>query len=192
MGLPNIRVNFNVPFPAQIAPVAGPIYVTKANGKYTVGLDLSLLGSLAPPPADFANDYVLWYSSSTKQHSRASFNDFAAAIGSVGRSITNPSIFTTAGTHAMAVADVMILLNYGAPGATTIDLCAVASRSPAGSPLYIFDWNGNAGDITLVPSGTDKIMGVNANFTLASGGVAQSGAAAMLIPSTDLSGWLVK
>lgn len=115
-----------------------------------------------------------------------------AVIGGASRALPTISRQTVAGVINVALTDEVVALQYAVAGATTLNLPQIASRVPAGLPLWVFDFNGNAGDITLVPYGTDQIMGANANFIIGSGGAAQTGGSVVLIPSATLGGWLLR
>lgn len=98
-------------------------------------------------------------------------------------------IVTTAGPFAVGASDTALVLNKAAPSSTVVNLPAVAAR--AGLPWSLADWGGNAGDITLVPNGAEKIMGL-ASAVLGSGGQGIGTAASLrLIPSIALGGWFV-
>lgn len=94
-------------------------------------------------------------------------------------------IETGNGPYTVAADTAILVLNRGSPGASAVTLGTVAARNKL--PLYIFDWAGNAGDITITPNGSETIM-LAATWKLGSN--ADKKAAARFIPSTGLSGWL--
>lgn len=115
-----------------------------------------------------------------------------AALNTIPFSIINATArIITTGDVIVSATDSLIVLNKSAPAATAITLPAVSTRGAAGF-LFIFDWAGNAGDITITPNGTEKINGATTAWKVLSGGSAQTGGSLLLIPSTDLSGWLVR
>jgi uncharacterized cupin superfamily protein len=93
----------------------------------------------------------------------------------------------TSGNVSVAANDDVIVLNKAAPQPTTVTLPAVASR--IGLSLEIYDFGGNAGDITITPNGAETIMGLS-SWTVVSGGVAGSGGSLRLIPTTI--GWVIR
>lgn len=97
-------------------------------------------------------------------------------------------VIIAAGTYAVAPGDTLIVMNLAAPGAVILDLPPVSTRF--GKNLSVVDFSGMS-TTTLVPSGTDKIMGANANWEIDSGGVAQSGIGLTWAPSTQMGGWLL-
>lgn len=97
-------------------------------------------------------------------------------------------IITVAGTYAVAPGDTLIVMNLAVAGAVILDLPPVTTRF--GVNLSIVDFSGKA-TTTMVPSGTDEIMGANSSWEIDSGGVAQSGAGLTWAPSTQMGGWLL-
>jgi hypothetical protein len=98
-------------------------------------------------------------------------------------------VVTASGAVTISATDAIVVLNKSLTGATTVNLPAVATR--ANLVLEIYDWAGNAGDITINPSGAETIMGLSA-WVVTSGGVPGSGGVIKLTPSTALTGWLVQ
>lgn len=96
-------------------------------------------------------------------------------------------IITGTGPVTVAPGDGFILLNKASPSATTINLPTVASRGNLS--LSIADWGGNAGDITIVPSGSETIMGLSTTTLISNGQGLGMAAAVTLRPSPDLAGW---
>jgi hypothetical protein len=99
---------------------------------------------------------------------------------------------TAAGPVTVRPGDQVIAINKAAPSATPITLPSVSARQPSGAALWIYDWSGLGGDITVTPAPGENIMGATGPWTVGSGGVAQSGGSLMLIPSMALNGWLVR
>lgn len=94
----------------------------------------------------------------------------------------NTRIYTTAGPFTAAADDGAIVLNKAIASPTTINLGPIAARN--GLPLTISDAapnGGNAGDITLTPSGAETcpvpLMG--------------NGGVVTLVPNVTLGGWYV-
>lgn len=99
-----------------------------------------------------------------------------------------PRIITAAGGVVVNPGDSLIVLKKVSPSSTAVTLPSVFAQG--GIILEVFDWNGNAGDITFVPDGSELINGVS-SWTVQSGGAVGTGGKIRLIPSTDLDGWLV-
>lgn len=89
------------------------------------------------------------------------------------------------------VTDTIVVINKVTPSATVITLPAVATFNP-NVVLEIYDWLGTAGDMTIVANGSEMIMGSASSWTVASGGVAQSGGSLRLVPCSAIGGWLVR
>lgn len=97
-------------------------------------------------------------------------------------------VVTGAGPVVVLADDGLIILNKLAPSPTSIQLPDVSLRN--GLPLTIVDYAGNAGDITILPSGVETIMGL-ASATLVSNGQGVGLAASItLVPSVDIDGWI--
>ncbi len=103
-------------------------------------------------------------------------------------SAVNFRVVTTASVTITST-DQIVAIKKASPSTTAIALPAVSTRG--GLALKVFDWAGNAGDMTFTPSGSDKIMGVS-SWIVGSGGVAGLGGALDLYPDTTLGGWVVK
>lgn len=97
-------------------------------------------------------------------------------------------IIAGAGPVVVLADDGLIILNKTIASATSIILPDVALRN--GLPLVIVDWAGNAGDITLTPSGAELIMGLPQAVLASTGQGAGSAAAVTLLPSVDINGWV--
>lgn len=101
--------------------------------------------------------------------------------------ISNVRIVTAAGADTITAQDEVVIYNKAAPSVTAISLPAVATRNLV--PLEVYDWAGNAGDLTFTPNGAEKIMN-EATWVVTSGGVGLGGSI-RLLPCTAISGWLV-
>ncbi len=115
---------------------------------------------------------------------------FAVLAGFILSGAGVPDQIITTGNVTVLATDQIIVINKSIAGATSLQLPTVNLRSNL--PLWVFDWTGLAGDMTFLPSGTEKIMGVNASWIVGSGGVPKSGGSLLLIPSITLQGWLVR
>lgn len=86
----------------------------------------------------------------------------------------------------------IVIVMLPAPAPITFNLPSVLTRVSA--PLRVYDWNGNAGDMTFNPSGAEKIGGVNGPWKVGSGGVPGTGGYLELMPVYDpadgVIGWL--
>jgi hypothetical protein len=96
-------------------------------------------------------------------------------------------IATTASITA-GIFDTVIVINKAAASATAIAIPQAAKY--LGAQLFILDWNGNAGVITLTPAGADQI---NAKPTWSITSTATAPAAIRLIPvnQSGMAGWLL-
>jgi hypothetical protein len=114
--------------------------------------------------------------------------DAATARSLIGL-FSNPQIVTAAGAVAVTATNTALILNKAAPSITPVQLPTIASRNRL--PIFIADFAGNGGDITITPAAGEKIMGLAANapWTVASGG-AGLGGSIWLIP-VDTVGWIV-
>jgi len=111
--------------------------------------------------------------------------DPANPIVSASLSAGNTVIETGNGPFTVADDTAILILNRGTPGASSVVVGSVDDR--AGLDLRIFDWAGNAGDITITPDGSEKIMNAS-SWVL--GSSADGKAAFHMIPDTTLNGWL--
>lgn len=97
----------------------------------------------------------------------------------------------TAGIITVTAVETLIIANATTP--LTFNLPTVASRSPAGLPLEVYDWSGRSADMTFVPAAGENIMsGTDGTWIVASGGSGMTGGALRLIPVVSLSGWVVR
>lgn len=96
---------------------------------------------------------------------------------------------TASGSQAIDATAQVVVINKTIASATPLTLPTVFGRDKV--QLEIYDWTGLAGDMTLTPFGTEKIMGLS-SWIVGSGGVTGSGGSLKLLPLTDLTGWLVR
>jgi hypothetical protein len=105
--------------------------------------------------------------------------------------IPGVTIATSSGPFTIKNEQIFIL-NKSVGGNTTINLPAISTRRPSPQgDLAIYDWAGNAGSVTIVPNGTEYIMGANSPWVALSGGVAQSGTIITFKPIFPI-GWVVQ
>lgn len=140
--------------------------------------------------AEIFRDYEVDGNPSSQPHKpiKADIREFLTALASTAFPDVSDSIVTGAGPFTIAATQSFLILNKAAPSATSVVLGSVADRSNL--KLTIIDYKGNAGDITITPNGTEKIMGLS-SWTVASSGGNGFGGKIELIPSEDLNGWLV-
>lgn len=81
-----------------------------------------------------------------------------------------------------------LILNRTIAGDSAVNLQEVSHRN--GLPLYIIDWAGNAGTITLTPYSGEKIMGLTSASIISFAQGLGTGGKVLLIPVTTLSGWV--
>lgn len=96
--------------------------------------------------------------------------------------IVVPEVETGAGPFVIPAGTRAFVLNKLVASATTLVLPSAALQG--GFPLVIADWGGNAGDITLTPSGADKIMGALTATLISNGQGLGGGGRTTLYPST--------
>jgi hypothetical protein len=93
----NIRVSAQFPFPAGVAGGA-PIVITKANGIWTISLNIAALGIQNPPSsANFPTDYLLVYDSLAKTFLQTPLSALAKIAGTAFQ--VNTQIFTLNGSY---------------------------------------------------------------------------------------------
>lgn len=178
MSLPaNIRINAIVSFPSR-AVGSGPITVRKANGVFTVGYDVSGYPLLNPPFDPTTKRVFVW-----DPVTNLFYNLSVAALFS---SVLSGSVIkvTAAGTVTVGPSTTAVLIAKSVASPTPIVLPSIAVRE--GLALHISDVNGNGGDITITPDGSEKIMGQSSWI---SGDGAGNGGNLDLTPSTDINGW---
>lgn len=110
MGLPNIRVNYVVPFPSRVIG-AGPISITKASAVWTVALDFTLLAEHAPPLTQYATTYVVTFNSATGLYEKMTLADLVAAAAM-------PREVVAAGDVTISNTDTFIALKKTVPANT--------------------------------------------------------------------------
>lgn len=86
-------------------------------------------------------------------------------------------------------ADTLVIIKKGSPSATPITLPDVNLGSD-NALLYITDFAGNAGDMTLTPFSGQTIMG-SATWIVGSGGSTGSGGSITLVRSRANLGWVI-
>lgn len=101
-------------------------------------------------------------------------------------------VITSAAAPITITNENIVVMLLAAPVAASFTLPSVLTRISA--PLQVYDWNGNAGDMTFTPSGAEKIGGVAGPWKVGSGGVPGSGGYLQLTPLDDptdaLVGWV--
>ncbi len=102
----------------------------------------------------------------------------------------NVQIVTASGTTTILSTTQILIFNKTGASASPCTLPSVVGRDQV--DLEIYDWTGLAGDITLTPAATEKIMGATNPWVISSGGVAQSGGSVRMLSLTSLSGWLLR
>lgn len=98
-------------------------------------------------------------------------------------------VVTVAGGIVIGAGDAVVVLNKVAPSVTPITLPAVATRNGLG--LVVYDFAGNAGDLTFTPAVGENIMGLGTMVVGSNGQGAGTAASVRLLPNVGLSGWLV-
>jgi hypothetical protein len=184
---PNIRVNVGAPFPARVQG-SGPITVSKANGVWTVSLNISGIASQVPLLANFATDYVLFYDSIANAFFKMSISALVAAVTPPAGARTQRSV--TVSPIIVVGNDSILNVNINA-GAPTCALPAAATR--AGAPLTFVDvgLRAAAHNITLTPNGAETILNAQnpAAYTMSA-----NGDAVTLVPFNDgtNTGWTIQ
>lgn len=179
MLVPNLRVNVSVPFPATVTG-SGPIVISKAQGIWTVALNVVNLVTATPSGPDLPNTYTLCYNATLGIFEKVSLSAFGNIIGTP---TPHQRLVTTA--PVIVLSDQLINCNFSAP--TTIALPTAVSRS--GAPLTFKDVGGNWGsnNVTFAPNGGDTIDG-RANLVAAT-----NHQSVTLTPANDgtTTGWLI-
>lgn len=184
MTLPaNIRVNTQANFPAMVYGT-GPIAIGKANGIWTVGFSIGLLGTQVPPAPDYPIDYLVVWNSSLNTHFRMSITNLLSTIAiTTGAARTQRT--TTITPIVVAPTDQIISTNISSgPAACTLP----SAVSRVGVPLTFKDLGqATAHPITLTASGGDTIDGA-ATYVLNN-----NRAYVTLVPFNDgtNTGWMV-
>lgn len=130
----NIRVSAQIPFPALVVGGA-PVAVTKANGIWTIALNVANLTQHIPAGADFASEYLIVYDAV-----RLTF--FKVLLSTAGLAGARAQRSAVASPIVVLAADQMINFNINA-GNPICQLPAAATRN--GVPLTFKDAGGHAG-----------------------------------------------
>jgi hypothetical protein len=156
----NIRVNVKANFPA-IVTATGIITISKANGVWTIGASFIQLQTL-PTILITGNILIPVQDPATGFFYSASASALVSALAPQSR------IVTVGATIAALASDGDILVDLATPSAVTVNL---PSSALATRPITVKDLAGNAStdNITIVPSGSEKIDGQN-NLLIASDG----------------------
>lgn len=148
--LPKVKVRADVKLPAAVIGRTG-VKVTKANGIYTFGLDVSEFNPLDHVPDDQISNYrVLALNTLDGSYALLPFN-----IAVSNKVIVSK---TDAGEVNVGEFDQIVLIDKETPEATTINLPPSSTKVGA---VKIVDFAANAGtyNITIVAAGSDKING---------------------------------
>ena len=113
-----------------------------------------------------------------------------ALLAAFFSAMKNVQIVTAAGPTVIFQPTQILVFNKASASVSPCSLPTVFGRDQI--ELEIYDWTGLAGDITLTPFGTEKIMGGTGPWTIGSGGVAQSGGSVKMLALASLSGWLLR
>lgn len=152
----NIRVQALIPFPPLVVGGQGLI-VTKANGIWTVALNIPGLGTSVPNATQLNTDFVLVYDSIAKTNVKVPLSAFFVGGALLQR-------LATASPVVVAPNDQIINFNINA--AATCALPSYATR--AGMPLTFKDVGGHLSAVntfTITPAGGETIDG-QANIVL--------------------------
>jgi len=161
MTLPaNVRLNMSVPFPALIKG-GGPVTVGKSNGTWTLGFDIIDLAQGVPTPANYPNDFLIYWDNALKAFLRVSLS----SLNAISR---GQRLVQSAADLPITVSDSILNLNISAP--LTVTLPAYGTR--AGSPITILDVGGTwaANNVTFATTGGDLVNGI-ASASLAANGI---------------------
>jgi hypothetical protein len=152
---PSVRVNVGAPFPARVQG-SGPVLVTKANGIWTISLNISGIAQQTPPSAKYPTDFFLIWDSVAQSWFQVPLSFLSTLVAArTQRLVTASPIVIAAGDQ---------VLNCNIAAAATCALPTAASRN--GVPLTFKDL-GQAGihPITITPNGAETIDGA-ANFVM--------------------------
>lgn len=111
-------------------------------------------------------------------------------VNSIGLSTGAIQTVTSGGTVTILATTTLLIFNKSAPTASPCNLGSALLRDML--PLEIYDFTGLAGDITLTPFGTEKIMGDTTPWVIGSGGAAQTGGSAKMVSLSSIAGWLIR
>lgn len=158
MKLPaNIRVNVKAPFPTLVYGT-GPITVTKANGIWTIGFNISQIAAETPAQPAYPTDYVLCYDAVNKVSFVMSFSTLVALLPArPQRSIT------ASGNLPIAITDSILNIN----AATDLTPAVPLASTRVGSPLKFKNKTGSHLQ-TLTATAPDTFDG-NATYPLGAG-----------------------
>jgi hypothetical protein len=175
---PNVRVNTQVPFPAQVTG-SGPIVVSKASGIWTVFINMAALNIQNPPVGNYPTDYLIVWDSLAQSFFQMALGNLPGASAGA-----RPQRFVNTVPVTISVGDSILNCSFNFAGAT-IQLPSYLTRS--GAPLTIKDIGGFAGafPITITPANAEFIDG----NTMAV--INQPHAVITLVPSNDgmSTGW---
>lgn len=158
----NVRISAQFPFPAGVAGAA-PVKIVKANGIWTISIDIASLGAQAPPAQNFATDYLFVYDTVAATFFKMSLSALVAAIAA--QSSARAQRLASVSPIVIAAADQIINVNIGA-GAPTCTLPQASTR--AGLPLTFKDVGANfaAHALTITPFAGDSIDGTGVPLVL--------------------------
>lgn len=150
----NIRNTVLIPFPPLVRGSA-PIAVSKANGIWTIALDVADLAAHVPSVSDLAAEYwIVW------DQTRATF--FKVVLSSIGVAGARLQRFVNAALsgNAIAVAANDQWINFSVGAASTCTLPSYATRN--GAPLTFKNSNGTltaVNKLRITPAGGETIDG---------------------------------
>lgn len=150
----NIRVVVSMPFPALVVGGA-PVKVTKANGIWTIALDVHDLTTVVPLASAYPTDYLILWDDVALTYGKVSLTTLGLGGVRVQRAVS------AAVATAIVVAGNDQIINFNSTAAAmTCTLPAAATRN--GMPLTFKDAAGKAGNNNLVFSftGADKADGL--------------------------------
>lgn len=147
----NIRVSAPFPFPALVVGNA-PIKLTKANGIWTISLDVADLTAHVPSVSDLGSEYWIVYDALHNTF----FKVLLSTLGIAGSRLQRSA---TASPIVVAGNDQIINFNINA-GSPTCALPAAATRN--GAPLMFKDVGGHAAahNLTFTTTGGETMDGI--------------------------------
>lgn len=154
----NVRISAQFPFPSTVQGSA-PITLTKLNGVFTVGFNISGLGIQTPLPASYATDYVIVWDSIGNTFFRMPLSGFVPLNGLVetvpvvvnfnaGNTDTQIAVALPPGYTRYRVIDVTIC---NASQTLTTSTWGLFSAAAAGGLTYV-----GAGSANTVSSTADS------------------------------------
>jgi hypothetical protein len=143
---PNIRVNTNVPFPALVLG-SGAIKLTKANGVWTVALDIVDLTLQNITPSNAASQFFVVYD--------AIQGTFFKAQATSLTQLTRTQVVVTTSPYVVLASDMDLFVKLAVPGPVAITFPTALSRG--GISLRVKDLTGdaNTNNITITAAGAD-------------------------------------